>query len=51
MFKMKLNITCPKCGSEDVKIVENMEDKAPIYKCEKCGYEKRMFPKFESDKE
>ena len=48
---MKLNITCPKCGSDNVNIVENPESKAPVYKCATCGHTKRMFPKFESDKD
>ena len=47
---MKLNITCPKCGSDKVSVAENAESKAPVYKCAKCGHTKRLFPKFESDK-
>ena len=50
IFKMKVKITCPKCGSEDVKITSDNKNAAPMYKCNSCGYEKRIFPKFESDK-
>ena len=48
---MKLKMNCPKCGSEKISIVENEESMSPMYKCEKCGYKGRLFPKFESDKE
>jgi DNA-directed RNA polymerase subunit M/transcription elongation factor TFIIS len=47
---MKLNITCSKCGSEDIKVVSKGDSPIPFYKCGKCGYEKRIFPGFESDK-
>jgi len=48
---MKLNITCPKCGLDKVSIVKNPETKAPSYRCANCGHTKRVFPKFESDRE
>jgi len=47
---MKLKIECPKCGSNDVKITSEGENPIPMYKCNKCKYQHRLFPKFESDK-
>ena len=50
---MKVKITCPKCGSSDVSIisdVSNLENPTPMYKCSKCTYKHRLFPRFESDK-
>lgn len=48
---MKVKITCPKCGSTNIQITSEGEKPTPKYKCNKCGYEHNLFPKFESDKE
>lgn len=48
---MKLNITCPKCKSPDISIVENTKGVDPIYRCNKCGYKKNLFPKFGNKEE
>ncbi len=48
---MKLNIRCPKCGSDKISITSDEKDPTPLYKCGKCGYKGRLFPKFESDKD
>ncbi len=47
---MKVKITCPKCGSENIKIISEGENPVPMYKCGNCTYKHRLFPKFESDK-
>lgn len=47
---MKLKMNCPKCGSDKVSITSDEKDPTPLYKCAKCGYKGRLFPKFESDK-
>ena len=46
---MKVKISCPKCGSEEIKITSEDADPTPMYKCNKCKYKHRLFPKFESD--
>ncbi|MGA2130004.1 MAG: hypothetical protein ABSG05_00085 [Candidatus Pacearchaeota archaeon] len=43
-------MNCPKCGSEKISITSDEKDPTPMYKCAKCGYKGRLFPKFESDK-
>lgn len=48
---MKLKMNCPKCGSEKISITSDEKDPTPLYKCSKCGYKGRLFPKFESDKD
>jgi len=47
---MKLKITCPKCKSNKVEIVENPNGKSPLYECSQCKYKQKLFPEFESDK-
>ena len=44
MYKMKLNIKCPKCGRTNMEITSN-DDKTPLYKCKNCGYLHNLFPK------
>ncbi len=44
---MKVKITCPKCGSTDVKlnITASAAVGAPqMYICNKCGYQNYLFP-------
>ena len=48
---MKVKINCPRCGSENIKIISEDEKPVPMYKCDKCGYKSRIFPKFETDKQ
>jgi len=51
MYKMKLNIKCPKCNSESIEITSGEGDPSPMYKCKKCGYKHNLFPKkWEQDK-
>ncbi len=50
---MKLKMTCPKCGSTSIAITsEELDGKTPIpmYKCNKCGYKNRLFPKVGENK-
>lgn len=48
---MKIKITCPKCHSEDIKIISEGSDPIPMYRCGKCKHRQRLFPRFESDKD
>jgi len=48
MFKMKLNINCAKCKSENVEITAEEGNPIPMYKCNKCSYKDNLFPQFES---
>jgi len=41
---MKVTITCTRCGSNDVSIISD-KDSIPMYKCNKCGYKKDLFPR------
>ena len=43
---MKVKISCPKCGSNNVDIVANSEGSVPMYKCGQCGYKNNIFPQF-----
>ena len=43
---MKVKISCPKCGSNNVNIAANSEGSVPMYKCSKCGYQNNLFPQF-----
>ena len=43
---MKIKITCPKCGSNNVSIVPNPEGASPLYECGKCGHKSNLFPQF-----
>ena len=47
---MKLQINCPRCGSGNVSMAENLEGVTPMYQCKDCGHKQRLFPQFESDK-
>ncbi len=47
---MKLKINCPKCGTDNIKITSEGEKPMPMYKCNKCDYQNKLFPKFEGDK-
>ena len=42
---MKVKIICQKCGSNNVMITSVGENPTPKYKCNKCGYQKDIFPK------
>lgn len=48
---MKVKITCPRCGSENVRITSDEGDPTPLYKCGKCGHKAKLFPQIGTKKD
>ena len=41
---------CPKCKSEEIKVLVTVMGESPEYICKKCGYSNIIFPELNKSK-